>query len=69
MLIVTYRKDWYRTDEVAIIFQVHINTVRHWADTQKLPCIRLPSGHRRFALTTLLDAGVTLQDVAPHLKI
>lgn len=61
MFVVTYRKDWYRIDEVAKIFHVHINTVRHWADTDKLSCMRLPSGQRRFSIHTLLQSGVTLK--------
>lgn len=34
--------------EVAKQIGVHTETVKAWADANKLPCWRTPAGHRRF---------------------
>ena len=38
------------TTAVAVLLKVSAETVRGWADHGKLPCVTLPSGHRRFRL-------------------
>ena len=34
--------------ETAALFRVDRATVTRWANTGKIPCVRLPSGHRRY---------------------
>lgn len=34
--------------EAANLLDVHYQTLRAWADTGKVPVVRLPSGYRRF---------------------
>ena len=40
--------------EAAAVLGVHPDTVRTWADENKVPCWRTPSGHRRFRRADLL---------------
>ncbi len=59
MFVLKYRKDYYRIDEVARLFGVHLNTVRYWADNHTLHCERTLGGHRRFPLDALVRAGAS----------
>ena len=48
--------------EVAALFRVDPKTVVRWAAAGRLPSIRTPGGHRRFAeadVQALLDSGHT----------
>ncbi|WP_160848583.1 MerR family DNA-binding transcriptional regulator [Pontibacillus yanchengensis] len=40
--------EYYKIGEVAALFGVNPQTVRHWINGGKLECIRTPRGHRRF---------------------
>lgn len=45
--------------EVSRLFGVTVRTVNRWADAGRIPCFRIPSGHRRFPrkqITALLPA-------------
>ena len=37
----------------ADLLGVHVDTIRRWADSGKLPAVILPSGHRRFRVSDL----------------
>ena len=39
---------WLELSEAADYLGVHYTTLRRWADSGKVPCIRTPGGHRRF---------------------
>lgn len=41
-------KDWLELGAAAEILGVHFTTLRRWADSGEVPCIRTPGGHRRF---------------------
>lgn len=41
--------------EAALLLQVHISTVRRWAESGALPCVRNLNGHRRFLRSDLDD--------------
>jgi excisionase family DNA binding protein len=50
------------TAEVAAIFRVSPKTVRGWAETGKLPCIRTVGGQRRFReseIRALIEGGAS----------
>lgn len=41
------------TGKACEMLGVHPNTLRRWADTGKLPYIRLPGGERRFLVSDI----------------
>lgn len=53
-------KQLFRIDEVSNGIEMHINTIRNWTDTGKLPFVRTPGGHRRFSRTTMVRLGASL---------
>ena len=40
---------WLSLQEASQILGVHPSTLRQWADSGKIPIVRTPGGHRRFA--------------------
>lgn len=44
----------YSTAEVSQMWNVSESTIKRWADSGKLECIRTPGGHRRFRLEALM---------------
>jgi excisionase family DNA binding protein len=40
---------WLSMREASRMLGVHISTLRQWADSGKIPTVRTPGGHRRFA--------------------
>jgi excisionase family DNA binding protein len=40
---------WLSLQEASRMLGVHPSTIRQWADTGKIPTVRTPGGHRRFA--------------------
>ncbi len=48
---------WLNLNEAACYLGVHFTTLRRWADSGAMPCLRTPGGHRRFARQDL-DAFV-----------
>jgi excisionase family DNA binding protein len=40
---------WLSLQEASSMLGVHPSTLRQWADTGKIPTVRTPGGHRRFA--------------------
>ena len=38
------------TNDLAILLNLNVSTVKRWADSGRLVCIRTPGGHRRFSL-------------------
>ncbi len=52
--------------EVAALFRVDRATVTRWSSEGKLPCIKLPSGHRRYRET---DVNAILEgEIPPSLR-
>lgn len=50
------------TGQVADLFGVHIDTVRVWADSGRIPSFRTPGGQRRFRpadVNALLNEAVS----------
>lgn len=47
-----------RPGDVARIFNVDIHTVRRWAETGKLACVRTLGGHRRYRMSDVRAAIV-----------
>jgi excisionase family DNA binding protein len=45
----------YSTRELAQMWNVSESTVKRWADTSGLACIRTPGGHRRFRLEDICE--------------
>lgn len=46
-------RDIVGISEAARRLGVHANTLRKWADEGTIPVLRMPSGHRRFAVAEL----------------
>jgi len=47
-------------DDVASLFQVSKQAIRHWTNSGRLPCVRTPGGHRRFRrsdIERILEVG------------
>ena len=40
---------WLSLQEASNMLGVHPSTLRQWADSGKIPTVRTPGGHRRFA--------------------
>ena len=53
------------TQDLAAIFGVNVSTVKRWADSGQLACIKTPGGHRRFRMN---DVHVFLNDRGTSLK-
>lgn len=53
--------------EAARLLGVHPNTLRNWADRGLVRAIKLPSGHRRFALAEIervrRDMGMEQEEI------
>jgi excisionase family DNA binding protein len=47
------QKDWLSLSEASELLGVHPSTLRRWADSGGIPCLRTPGGHRRFQATDL----------------
>ena len=48
------RKDWLSLTEASSMLGVHPTTLRRWADSGSIPCLRTPGGHRRFRTADLV---------------
>lgn len=46
-------KNWLTLKQASKQLNVHPTTLRRWADEGKLPFMRTPGGHRRFAVTDI----------------
>ena len=47
-------------NDVARIFQVSKQAIRHWTNSGRLACVRTPGGHRRFRrsdIERILEVG------------
>jgi excisionase family DNA binding protein len=42
------QKEWLSLSEASALLGVHPTTLRRWADSGNIPCLRTPGGHRRF---------------------
>lgn len=49
------QKDWLSLSEASDLLEVHPTTLRRWADSGNIPCLRTPGGHRRFRTADLTD--------------
>jgi len=70
------QKEWLSLSEASALLGVHPTTVRRWADSGDIPCLRTPGGHRRFRaadltawmrgqqMTTLVPQSETLVQTA-----
>jgi len=70
------QKEWLSLSEASALLGVHPTTVRRWADSGDIPCLRTPGGHRRFwaagltawmrgqQMTTLVPQSETLVQTA-----
>jgi excisionase family DNA binding protein len=47
------RFDWLSLTEASSMLGVHPTTLRRWADSGSIPCLRTPGGHRRFRTADL----------------
>lgn len=47
------QKDWLSLTEASEMLGVHPTTLRRWADSGNIPCLRTPGGHRRFQAADL----------------
>lgn len=45
----------FSTHEVAELFGINVSTVKRWADSGDLPCMRTNGGHRRFRLRDVVE--------------
>ena len=46
--------NWLTLQEASRMLGVHPSTLRQWADSGKIPIVRTPGGHRRFAESDVL---------------
>lgn len=63
-MVTNQNTEFLTPGQVAKLFNVRPRTVTRWADTGKLPYIRIPSGHRRYpknAVMELLQAQLDAQ--------
>jgi excisionase family DNA binding protein len=42
------QKEWLSLSQASALLGVHPTTLRRWADSGNIPCLRTPGGHRRF---------------------
>jgi excisionase family DNA binding protein len=48
-------KSTYSTAELANLLKVNESTIKRWSDTGDLACVKTRGGHRRFAVSTVLE--------------
>jgi excisionase family DNA binding protein len=48
------RKEWLSSTEASELLGVHQTTLRRWADSGDISCLRTPGGHRRFKAADLI---------------
>lgn len=61
-------QDWLSLSEASELLGVHPTTLRRWADSDSIPCLRTPGGHRRFRtadLSAWMQGRQTVALVAP----
>lgn len=46
-------KEWLSLTEASNLLGIHPTTLRRWADSGSIPCLRTPGGHRRFRTADL----------------
>ena len=52
-------KQYLRLDEVALMLNVHIGTVRRWTNEGALPAIRTAGNHRRIPWSAMARFGAS----------
>lgn len=58
----------YTQREVATLWGVSTKTVTRWADAGRIPCIKTPTGRRRYPrdeIDAMLDTEPTLRHIDP----
>jgi excisionase family DNA binding protein len=62
------RTDWLSLSDASALLGVHPTTLRRWADSGDIPCLRTPGGHRRFRTAELAawTKGMQATTVAPQ---
>jgi excisionase family DNA binding protein len=48
------QKDWLSLTKASEMLGIHPTTLRRWADSGSIPCLRTPGGHRRFRIADLV---------------
>jgi len=59
------RKEWLSLTKASSMLGVHPTTLRRWADSDSIPCLRTPGGHRRFRTADLVAWMQGPQSTAP----
>jgi excisionase family DNA binding protein len=61
------QKEWLSLSEASALLGVHPTTLRRWADSGNIPCLRTPGGHRRFRTADVLawTQGTQARALAP----
>jgi excisionase family DNA binding protein len=62
------QKEWLSLSEASALLGIHPATLRRWADSGDMPCIRTPGGHRRFRAADLAawTEGTETMALAPQ---